>query len=438
MNKPLIKDLQELVAANIITSDTASRITDYYQARRDSTTNKFNIVLGILGAILVGSGIILLVAHNWDQLHRITKTMLAFLPLAIAHAICIYALIRKKESRVWQEGSASFLFCTIPATIAMVSQVYNIEGSLSGFLLTWLLLTIPLVYLHASSIVSLLIIAISTWYAAESGYNQLFSSRITHYPYMYGIILLCLLPWYYKLAAANKNSNFYHLHNWFLTLSLCITLGAYSGSNDDMNWIFAGYMSLFGLYYVLGNTRYFRDNKLMANPFRTLGILGILVILITWSFTYLWADLSRSGYSRFAGSPLSFATILMLITSAWLMIRNAPETGEKFDPTTYSACFFCILALLLPESAQTGAFLVNGWIILISVFFIRKGSLQNHLGILNFGLVILALLAIFRFFDTSIPFIWRGIFFVAAGVGFFAANYLLLKKRRTLTENTHV
>jgi hypothetical protein len=56
--------------------------------------------------------------------------------------------------------------------------------------------------------------------------------------------------------------------------------------------------------------------------------------------------------------------------------------------------------------------------------------LMNHLGILNFGLLIVLVLALCRFFDDRIPFVWRGFFFLATGISFFAANYFLLKKRK--------
>jgi hypothetical protein len=80
-----------------------------------------------------------------------------------------------------------------------------------------------------------------------------------------------------------------------------------------------------------------------------------------------------------------------------------------------------------------GLLLVNAWILVMGMYYIRKGTARNHLGILNFGLLIIAALALFRFFDDSIPFIWRGLFFVATGIGFFVANYLLLKKRKSLS-----
>lgn len=436
MNKPLLKDLQDLVDANIITADTARQITEYYQAKENAPSNKFNLVLGILGAILLGSGVILLVAHNWDVFNKLTKTILAFLPLVIAQAICVYAIVRKRENRVWQEGSATFLFFTVAASIAMISQIYQINGTLSAFLLTWLFLTIPLIYLHSSAIVSLLVIAILTWYGTETGYHALFSSSKTYYPYMYVILLLCLLPWYYQLAKRNT-SNVFHLLNWALAISFAIILGTFSGQEEDFNWIFSGYMALFGLYYSLGNTTHFRDNKLMANPFRFLGMAGILTIAIIWTFQEAWKYLHDKSHSLVFSSPLFYITLLLLIVTGWFIYHNSRNTNKKYDVTAYSAYLFFILQLMNGNNAIAGSFIMNCWVIVIAVYFIRKGSMQNHLGILNFGLLIIALLATFRFFDTSIPFIWRGIFFVGAGAGFFAANYLLLKRRRSLIQNTN-
>lgn len=438
MNNPLLKDLQELVNANVITADTARQITEYYQAKENTPSNKFNLVLGILGAILLGSGVILLVAHNWDVFNRLTKTILAFLPLVIAQAICIYAIVRKRESRVWQEGSATFLFCTVPASIAMISQIYQVDGALSDFLLTWIILTIPLIYLQGSSIVSLLVIALLTWHGIEMGYHALFSNSVTHYPYMYVILLLCLIPWYYQLAKRSNASNFFHLHNWLLTISFIIILGTFSGTNDDFTWALEGYMSLFGLYYSLGNSTYFRDNKLVANPFRVLGLLGMLAIAFSCTFRGFWTGFHDSSYSSFLRSPLAYITMLMLIVTGWLIYLNIRSvTNSKTDLVAFSPYALLILLIIPGDNDLVGSFITNCWVVVIAVYFIRKGSMKNHLGILNFGLLIIALLATFRFFDNSIPFIWRGIFFVGAGAGFFAANHLLLKRRRSLTQNTN-
>jgi hypothetical protein len=55
---------------------------------------------------------------------------------------------------------------------------------------------------------------------------------------------------------------------------------------------------------------------------------------------------------------------------------------------------------------------------------------MNHLGILNYGLVIISILVACRFFDTDMSFVLRGLIFVSLGLGFFAVNYWMIKKRK--------
>ena len=57
MSKPVLKDLPELVKAGIITPYTAQKITEYYQLQKDTSSNRFNTILGIPGSLLAGGGI---------------------------------------------------------------------------------------------------------------------------------------------------------------------------------------------------------------------------------------------------------------------------------------------------------------------------------------------------------------------------------------------
>jgi uncharacterized membrane protein len=141
----MLKDIPELLKAGVITKETADSIQDYYQTKSGSSANRLFIVFGILGAILVGLGIILIIAHNWDELSRTTKTLFAFLPLLIGQVLCGFALIKKQNSIAWRESGTAFLFFSVGASISLVSQIYNIPGDLSSFLLTWMLLCFPLI-----------------------------------------------------------------------------------------------------------------------------------------------------------------------------------------------------------------------------------------------------------------------------------------------------
>ena len=74
--------------------------------------------------------------------------------------------------------------------------------------------------------------------------------------------------------------------------------------------------------------------------------------------------------------------------------------------------------------------LVNALILALAIYTIRDGALQNHLGILNYGLLIITALIGCRFFDTDFTFVVRGLLFIAVGIGFFAANYYMIQKRK--------
>ena len=82
-------------------------------------------------------------------------------------------------------------------------------------------------------------------------------------------------------------------------------------------------------------------------------------------------------------------------------------------------------------SSLSAIILINLLVLMLGLLIVRKGAQKNHLGILNYGLLIITALILCRFFDAEISFITRGIMFVLVGAGFFAGNYLMLKKRRS-------
>lgn len=433
MSKSFIKELHELVNANIISQVTAQEIADYYKHREKDRPNRFPAVVNILGALLVSLGVVLVVAHNWDELGRTAKTFFAFLPLVMGQGLCLYVLLKKKDNINWREPAGVILFFAVASSISLISQTYHISGTMSDFLLTWMLLTLPVVYILPSSIAALLYIAGSTWYACATGYFNYPDDRV---PFYYLLLLVLVIPHYYTYLAHKKESNFFHLFNWLLVLSVTIALGSFSVAQDRTEWVFAGYLALFSVFYLLGRVEGFSHQKLFANPFLIIGTLGTIFILMFWSFDWYWTDTYRySDMNRPAMyfSPFLYITIGILIVAAWLVLSGYRATKNIiFDPMGFSGFVLLVSLLAFGNIPHMGLLIINLWILFLAVFFIRKGALQDHLGILNFGLLIIAILAVLRFFDDDIPFIWRGFFFLITGFGFFTANYMMVKKRKAI------
>ena len=66
----ILKDLPELVENKVISPQTATDIERYYAARVNPQNNIMLTIFGVLGGILVGLGIILIFAHNWDNFSK--------------------------------------------------------------------------------------------------------------------------------------------------------------------------------------------------------------------------------------------------------------------------------------------------------------------------------------------------------------------------------
>ncbi|MDV7186386.1 DUF2157 domain-containing protein [Lutibacter sp. TH_r2] len=422
----VLKDLNELISNGIITKEIASNIENYYNSKKSDSTNKLFIVFGILGAILVGLGIILILAHNWDNLSRFTKTILAFTPLLIGQLICGYVLLTKRKNVAWRESASTFLFFSVGASISLVSQIYNIPGNINTFVLTWMLLCLPLVYLLKSSITSLLYIIGITYFACNSSYWS--------YPnkesYEFWLLLILIIPHYYNLFKNSPKGNFLIFHNWFIPLSIIITLGTLSHNYEKLMYLV--YISLFGLYLIIGETDYFKNNKLRNNSYKVLGSVGTLITLLILSFNEFWGKLQTVEFIFLKLLDYIEIATIVIITCAAVILFFIQKTYQSIKNSSLIEYVFLLFIpiFLVGLYSSISVILINLLIFIIGILTIKKGSNLNHLGVLNFGLILITVLVICRFFDTDLSFVLRGLLFVSVGAGFFIANYLMLKKRK--------
>lgn len=423
----ILKDIPELIRAGIISQETADKINNYYNSKGKNSTNWLFIVFGIFGAILVGLGIILLVAHNWDDLSQTTKSFFAFLPLIVGQISCGFVLIKKNDSVAWRESVTAFLFFSVGACISLITQIYNLPGNLSSFLLTWMLLCLPLIYLMRSSITSLLYLTGITYYAAETSYWSYPSSE----SYLYWLLLLAALPHYYLLYRKKPESNFMIFHNWIIPLSITISLGTVT--KNEGNLMYIAYLSLFGLFYLIGDSKFFQQQWLRNNGYKILGSISTVVLLLILSFDWFWNDLRNNDllFNKLIIAPEFYAcAVLLLLNCGILYFQQKNKTSKEIEPITFVFILFIII-FILGLSSPVSVVLINLVIFAIGLLTILKGAKQDHLGILNYGLAIIMALVVCRFFDTDLSFIIRGVLFVSVGIGFFVANYWMLKKRKT-------
>jgi uncharacterized membrane protein len=426
MSQNILKELPELIKGGIISNETADRISKYYQQKKESSPNKLLLIFGILGALLTGLGIILIIAHNWDNLGRITKTLLAFIPILIGQAACIYTLVKKNSNLAWRESSGTFLFFAIGAVIALVSQIYNIPGKTSTFLLTWMLLSFPLIYLMRSSFVSLLYLIGITYYAVEAEYS--FFNNQNNY---YILLFLIAIPYYVNLYKSAKQSNFFTFHTWLIAISILISMGTYSLENED--YMVLAYFSLLGAYYLLGKSIFFKDLKPINNAFLLIGGLGMIIMLLVLSFDFYWDQLVKTEFilKEVITSAEFIIAVIVTIASISLLVYNKRSQGwGSIDINEFLFIVFVFLFFSGFQFSIPVLIMINLIILASGLYYIIKGVKNQHLMVMNYGLLIITTLIICRFLDTDLSFVFRGILFVGIGMAFFLTNFMILKKKK--------
>jgi len=429
MKSKILNELTELLEHNIISKDVASNISSYYQAKSDEQPNRLFTVFGVLGSALVGLGVILILAHNWDSFSRLVKTFFAFLPLIIGQVISGYSILQKK-GQAWKESSGTFLFFAIGASIALVSQIYNIPGDLSEYLLTWILLGLPLIYVLNSKAVSMLIIVFATYYACELGYNFGYANNA---PWFYLVILFGTVPFYINLLRKSPNANSTSIFNWLYALSFVIVLGSFIDTNWSMGFVM--YAMLFGLFYNLGKTPVYNNQQLRRNSFLLIGSLGTVVLLLILSFNMIWKEMYEEPIV-FNSQEMLISIGLFVCAIGFLLYSKKHKENSKFNLFQYAFLLFAIVFVIGNGNYGLGTIFTNVLVLTLGVFAVKIGADSFRFSVLNYGLLIISAMIVCRFFDTDMSFVLRGTLFVIVGLGFFLTNYFMLKKQKELKQKT--
>jgi uncharacterized membrane protein len=426
--------LPELVAAGAISSQNAAAIDRHY-GPAESRTNFGFVILATVGAALVGAGIILLIAHNWDDLNRATRTVIAFIPLLLAQALVVFVLMRRDESRAWREAVAVFDVAAVATAISLVSQTYQIQGTFDSFMRIWLILSIPIVYLLRTTLGAILyVIGTVVWLF---DHWTLFGGPQN--PNFFWLLLLLVIPYLLMRYRQQRESREFATLAIALALAAIIALGFTAEyAKADLGGV--GFAGLMTTIYLAG-LRFFprADERLPA--IALLGGIGIGITAIVLSFESTW-HMSRQleWAKRSADANLSLGIEVLFPLAAvclagWALLRKQ----WRFS---LSAAAFPIIAAVawmitnLCDHINTStrcsfaaAAFINCYTLWLSIDILARGIRTSSIARANFGLILIAALAVSRFFDSDLSFVARGLGFIAVGAGFLVANVVLFRKR---------
>jgi uncharacterized membrane protein len=217
-------ELDGLEDRGLLTPEAAESLRAYYGEHAAGHGRlKRELVLGVFGALLIGGGVVLLLAHNWTELARPVRAVLALLPVAISLGVAGYALARKAGSAAWRESAATALTLSIAAAIGLVTQTYHLGDV--DFLLTWAVLALPGIYVLQAAVPAVFYLAIILFWGGDEG------SALG-----YWLLMAAIVP--FLVTFCRQATGRGALLGWCAALSLPVAVGVTFGHMEEI-WLYA-------------------------------------------------------------------------------------------------------------------------------------------------------------------------------------------------------
>jgi uncharacterized membrane protein len=422
----LYEELPGLVSRGVMPAEVAERLRQHYGAPGTpaGAAKRWAIILfSILGAALIGGGIILLLAHNWEELSRPVRAVISVAPLAVAAAIGAWLLWTGRTSTAWREGVGTFQTIAIGVAISLIAQTYNLGGRFDEFMLTWSLLALPVAYLLGATLPAILyLVGITVWTGAV-GHDA--GQRLWYFP-----LLGLALPFLWWTSRGNR----YHprpvLFAWVLAITMSIATGIaleqVLGRLEVWPVFFGG---LFGLLFLVGARWWGDATAAWQRPLQNVGALGAVGLSLVLSFGDAWSH-GRWHWEQIQ----TWRTVAELAAVAVFPVAALALWVRSWTRRAWSEVMVGAVPALAVvgwtlgvQSKLLGAGLFNLYLFALGIGTLVIGLRERRLGTVNAGMAVLAAVILCRFFDSDLGFVVRGVAFIVIGIGFLATNLILLK-----------
>ena len=342
----------------------------------------FATAVSIIGAIVLGAGVVLLFAANWETMPSWFRVGAVFAGISVAYGLGYQLIYRYDMQRL---GSALILLGVLlyDAGLFLIAQIYNIPlDDNSGLGLLILLAAagaVPLAYLFGSRIIMLLALAQLTF-----GVTSLLIAQYPDSP---------------KTQSA---------------LIVIATLGI--------------------TYYAIGRLHALRrELERFTDTYVFAGLLALLALIYVFTFDEPWSAMIDAGVESYAAPPVVYVSVLLAllpVAAQWLM---RPRDAESHIETGIEVTLLGLAAVVATWPGWTGyAIVFNAAYFAIAGAIVTRGYLRGDERYVNAGLLLVALGLLTRYVDVFWSLLAGSAFFIIGGLLLLGVAFALERMRRGL------
>lgn len=429
--KHLGNELPVWIEKGWVSRTDADAMLAHYDAGKDNVS-LVSAAFGVLGVMLLLSGVITFFAANWSEMAKLTKLVILFGSLLLVYGLAIKPFSHENYPRMW---ATMLLLATgiFGANIMLIAQIYHIDSHYPNGVLLWSLGALLLAWLvPAQAVMVMAIVLAALWTGMETiGFD--------HANFAFLVFFAVAVP---RIA----------MQGW--------RIAAHIAGLALLLW------SVFA--YVESELPQLLGTQLMFVSFVTLFIAGLL--LQHWPQTARWSALVRrysavgalayfyrltgphlhSGWGSWGGEQyrvafdgkgtlLVVAALVVLAAFAvwhYVITRNSGRLGFlDWARWLLAACVALIVMTWFTTGHVGGlaAIAFNVFYFAVLVWLVAAGLHMNDRALVNLAFLFFAITLVTRYFDTFWTLMNRSFFFMAGGVLLLVLGFLLERQRRNLT-----
>jgi uncharacterized membrane protein len=389
----LLNEIAKWQAEGLIDSQTAGKLIDLYP--EISGKNNLITILLVLGAVLIGLGVLLFIGSNWEHMGKVAKVILIFVAVILSN----YWGFRNRfePGNRPKLGSALLLLGSLiyGAGIWLISQIFNLDIDPSSGLMMWSCGAAVMAFATRDvSIACLTSIVITSFALNASGWWSFFGGN-TPTPPNYPLVL--------AMFSISVVLNYYVVSPWAMILTI-LGAGLWISTQSELTGILAYGICLFAIYLC-----HRRQWQIFSNAFLYMSIIISLFALFLETFFQGNRYHDPHEMHIVITRTLEFAT---LFTVPCVAMKY-----REFLPELYAAAVVLLIsaiAKMCPEAWGLG--LANANLAFAALGLIATGvNKLKSATIVNITLVFVVLDIISRYFDTFFKMFDRSLVFVIGG-----------------------
>jgi uncharacterized membrane protein len=399
------------VARDVIDDAARQRILESYQVQ--SAERRSLLALMLLGALMLGIGVLLLIGYNWQRVPVSGKVAIIMSSVALAFAASAWSYAR--QHRAAGETLALIGVLLFGNAIWLIAQVLHIRGSFSDAFMWWAIGALATAWLVRSRIVGAgAAVLVLVWVLAAGftfdrplwSFAAIWLATIAivyalESPLMLAPAALSAIAWV-CWAPARTQPELVSVGAAALTACACYGVGAWQGLSNRLGraWQMTGLMALLGacvplliseFHTTTHNQRVSWDSLIVLIPALVTGLVAVA------------ASMRRA--SRTSEVALSTADAFVMATALAVAVWLGLLAGGATQSRTwgYSATLtFSVLVL--------GA----------SVALIHRALRDDRASDLTMGVLFAVVFLLVRWLSLIDSMLWSGSMLLLASAGFFA------------------